>query len=122
MKQQKKQAEELVDRSYICTADETWRQGFEFEFQGHIIKMIKAPGHSLGGSLIFVGDEIVFTGDNLVNGNGVITRFPGGNKKVFWDMTAPVIEKICDDCFIFPGHGDPGKMKYMRRFLVDYKR
>jgi len=115
-------ADEMIDRNYTCTANETYEDNKEYEFVSHRIRLISAPGHSPGGSIIFLDDTVVFTGDNLVEGNGVITRFPGGNKKDFWNNTAQVIDGLEDCCYIFPGHGKPGRMLEMRKFLVDYKR
>ncbi len=117
-----KQADELIDRSYTCFADETFHDTMEFDFDGHRIRLTAAPGHSPGGSLIFLDETVAFTGDNLVEGNGVITRFPGGKKKDFWNVTAPMLEELKDDCFIFPGHGMPGRMMEMRQYLTDFKR
>ena len=52
----------------------------------------------------------VFTGDSLVNGHDVITRFPTGSKKVFRETTEPYLRSLPDDVIILPGHGDPAPL------------
>lgn len=113
---------ELIDRNYFCDANITYEEEYGFFFDRHRIRMVVAPGHSPGGSLIFVDEEVVFTGDNLVEGNGVITRFPGGRKKEYLEITKPILEGLKEDIIVLPGHGKPDNMGNMRSYLVEFRR
>ena len=116
-KQTKNEVREILEKDYICWSDKIFEDELEISFESHSLKLIWAPGHSQGGMLIFVDDAAVFTGDNLVEGNGVICRFPGGNKKAYMEKTYPKISELSDNILILPGHGKPGKLKDMRQFL-----
>lgn len=99
--------------------DKTFSDHFELLWNGHRIRMQSAPGHSEGGTLIFL-DELVFSGDNLVNGAGVICRMPGGSWKEYCGITRPLLEALPDDMWVLPGHGEPEQFvrlkKYMQKF------
>lgn len=109
----------LEDKEYSCSADKTFSDHMDLCWNGHAIHMQSAPGHSRGGALIFL-DKILFSGDNLVNGSGVICRIPGGSWKTYCEVTRPVIEGLADDTWILPGHGEPDRLarlkKYMQKF------
>lgn len=105
------------DPCYACEADRTYKDETEFQWQGLCIRMGRAPGHSKGGSLIWLDRNILFSGDNLVNGTGVICRFPGGNKREYTVVTRPVLEGLPDELNVFPGHGEPGELGEMRRYM-----
>ncbi len=84
--------------------------------------MQSAPGHSRGGALIFLDDNILFSGDNLVNGAGVICRTPGGSWKTYCEKTRPLIDGLPDDMCIMPGHGDSAKLSEIRKYLDKFGR
>lgn len=107
----------VEDLDYICGADTTYEAETEMTWGGHTIKMTPAPGHSKGGSLLLLDGHILFSGDNLVEGAGVICRFPGGSKKEYAAVTRPLLEALPDDVFVFPGHGEPGTLKDLRQYL-----
>ena len=109
----------LEEKEYSCTADKVFDDSMDIVWNGHDIHMQSAPGHSVGGALIFL-DGILFSGDNLVNGSGVICRMPGGSWKAYCEKTRPVLERLADDTWILPGHGVPDSFarlkKYMQKF------
>lgn len=107
----------VKDEEYTCTADRTYEGEVNFCWHGHHVRMKQAPGHSKGGSLIWLDETILFSGDNLVNGTGVICRPPYGNKKEYTAVTRPLLEALPDDCDVLPGHGEPGKLGALRRYL-----
>ena len=102
------------DPCYACEADRTYEGETEFLWKGLRVHMRRAPGHSKGGSLIWMDERILFSGDNLVNGTGVICRFPGGSKREYTAVTRPILEKYSDELYVFPGHGEPGRLGDMR--------
>lgn len=105
------------DTCYACEADRTYEKETKFLWQGMRIRMRRAPGHSKGGSLIWLDENILFSGDNLVNGTGVICRFPGGSKREYTAVTRPILDELPDELCVFPGHGEPGKLGEMREYM-----
>lgn len=110
----------LIDEDYTCEADETFDAPWERDWHGHRLAATLAPGHSPGGILYFL-DDVVFTGDNLVNGAGVICRIPGGSWRTYTKETLPQIERLPDATVVFPGHGDPGRLGELRQYLVKFR-
>lgn len=60
----------------------------------------------------------VLTGDSLVNGHDVITRFPSGSKKVFREVAEPYLRSLSDDTLILPGHGDPAPYGAIKEYGI----
>lgn len=114
----------IKDENYSCFADEIIEEETkETVWNGIKLKAVFAPGHSKGGMMLFLeGYSILFSGDNLVNGAGVICRLPGGNWKTYCEKTLPHIQNLSDDTLIFPGHGLPDKLKKLRKYLVKFGR
>lgn len=113
----KRIGERVKDIGYVCYADTVYEKEKKFTWCGHTVHMQELPGHSKGGSLIRLDGSITFTGDNLVNGKGVICRLPGGSKKEYATRTIPLLNSILDDSMIFPGHGKPERMGKLRENL-----
>lgn len=107
----------VEDLNYSCAADTTYDAETVLHWAGHEIKMTPAPGHSKGGSLFLLDGKILFSGDNLVEGAGVICRFPGGSKKNYAAITRPMLEVLPDDTFVCPGHGEPGYLGELRQYM-----
>lgn len=105
------QAEELFERDYRCTVDEDFSERMSIKFAGLKVELIETPGHSPGSICVIIEDKYIFTGDSLVQGAKTITRLPGGNKKLFKEITMPFLEQLPDDMIVFPGHGVEGMKK-----------
>ncbi|MEE3466958.1 MAG: MBL fold metallo-hydrolase [Eubacterium sp.] len=86
------------------------------------IRTVPSPGHSDCSQCIELWHEhhllAVLTGDSLVNGHDVITRFPSGSKKVFREVTEPYLRKLNDETIILPGHGDPGTYGELKEYGI----
>lgn len=101
---------EFTPRTYL--ADETFDDNYCINWCGIVINFFKMLGHSRGSCGIILDDNIVFTGDSLMKDLPVITRFPGGNRKVFTNETLPLLEeKLLPNMLIMPGHGEPFQLK-----------
>ncbi len=96
-----------LPQNYRYEPDITFTNEYCFTWLGHRIKMTSTPGHSLGSCCIAIDDDIVATGDSLINGTKVITRLFGGSEKDFQEKTVPYLRKISPEAFILSGHGDP---------------
>ena len=109
------QREEL-DHSYCkCSIDRLFEGGETLDLDGDIIDVLHTPGHSAGG-LCYYSEKsrLAFTGDTVFNVDLGYTHFPGGSPERMKDSLKTVINKWSDDITIYPGHGDPATMKYVR--------
>ena len=97
--------------NYTCCADETFKEKIEFDWCGLNVKCIKMPGHSPGGIVIIVNNKYIFSGDNYIPGEKVITRLPGGSKKDYEKYIKPFFKNISSGCVIYPGHGSCVKIE-----------
>lgn len=89
----------------VCEANFTYRNDYQFMWNGHKVKMKATPGHSEGSSCILVDDKFLFTGDSLLNGIPVITRLPGGSKTEYENIALRYLENLDSSIFVYPGHG-----------------
>ena len=138
--------EQYFDFDYGCTADEIYEGSLKLQFEigstsddsvtntsgtrnaagstatSLYVRTIPTPGHSDCSQCIELWHEhhlwAVFTGDSLVNGHDVITRFPSGSKKVFREITEPYLMKINDETTILPGHGDPASYGELKEYGI----
>jgi len=76
------------------------------------IKTIQTPGHSKG-SLCFLIEELLFSGDTIIKKDFLVTKLPGGNKNELQKShnKIKILSKKKGKLLIFPGHGDYYKYK-----------
>ena len=91
---------------FVCNqADVVFKEEYSFEWAGHLVKMIATPGHSAGSSCFLI-DSMLFVGDTILD-NNLMTRFPGSNKKIYLEKTAPKLKELLEVArIVYPGHGD----------------
>ena len=85
------------------------------DLDGEAISVLHTPGHSAGG-LSFYSEKsrVAFTGDTIFNVDLGYTHFAGGSAEQMKDSLKNVVNKWGNDVTIFPGHGDPATMAYVR--------
>lgn len=71
---------------------------------GNIFKFYYTPGHSEGSMSIGL-NNIIFTGDTLMEKHKSITKLPGGNKSTYEKTRRKLDDILIDYEMIFPGHG-----------------
>lgn len=98
-------------KRYVLQADVTFDGIFDLNVGDITLKCIPAPGHSQGSAIYIFGEKNVITGDSLIQDTPTILKLPGSDKMAFKHITKPFLESLDKDCMIFPGHGDPFKMK-----------
>lgn len=76
---------------------------FEFE-------VIFTPGHT-PGSVIFVFDRYIFTGDTLFRGSVGRTDLKGGDARTLKESLR-VFKTFKEEYFILPGHDDPSTLSF----------
>ena len=95
--------------SYISCPIEELKEGkmkigpFEFE-------VIFTPGHT-PGSVIFVFDHYIFTGDTLFRGSVGRTDLKGGDARTLKESLR-VFKSFKEEYFILPGHDDPSTLSF----------
>ena len=99
-------------------ADAIFDGDSEFEWHNHKINCHSLKGHSLGSACYILDGDMLFSGDELLS-ISVITRLPGGSTEKYWVEDMPWFESIKNDIlFVFPGHGQPGKIEDMIKVNV----
>jgi glyoxylase-like metal-dependent hydrolase (beta-lactamase superfamily II) len=97
--------------SYKCSADIIFEKDYVYKWHGHEITFTAIPGHSEGSVAIIIDGKILFSGDSLLKDIAVITRFPGGNTKVYNQTALPFFKSLNKDIVCFPGHGESFVLK-----------
>jgi len=89
--------------------------GETLDLDGETIDVLHTPGHSAGG-LCFYSEKsrVAFTGDTIFNVDLGYTHFAGGSAARMKDSLKNIVNKWGNDVTIYPGHGDPATMAYVR--------
>lgn len=96
-----------------CHADVVLCDGDVIEEAGLIFKTLHTPGHS-SGSVCYIIDDVIFTGDTLFHGDYGRFDFPDGN---FEDLKKS-LKKLFDirgEYKIYPGHYETTSLAEERR-------
>lgn len=87
--------------------------GYEIDEAGITFKVMHTPGHT-GGSVCYITDNIIFSGDTLFYLDVGRCDLPTGNHK----LLAKSLERIAalsGDYIIYPGHGETTTLDYERK-------
>lgn len=97
--------------SKLCgatTADMQLNDGDVLQFGAQQIQVMATPGHT-AGSVSFLWNDCIFTGDALlINGCGR-TDFQGGDAGVLFDSITKKIWSLPDETLIYPAHDYNGR-------------
>ncbi|WZL74430.1 MBL fold metallo-hydrolase [Clostridiaceae bacterium 35-E11] len=108
-------------KSISIDPDRLLKEGDTIEVGNMTLEVIHTPGHTPGGICFKVKNEdIMFTGDTIFNIDLGRTDLDGGD---FIAMRNSIRNKVSkwDDCLtIYPGHGDPATMEYVRRKNIEF--
>lgn len=81
-------------------------EALEMSSQAPNVKSIHTPGHTKG-SVCYLFDGFVFTGDTLLYKHVGRTDLPGSSApELSWSVSW-LLEKLGDEITVFPGHGKP---------------
>ncbi|KGP76753.1 beta-lactamase [Desulfosporosinus sp. Tol-M] len=84
-------------------ADFLLQDGQELTIGNKKLKVISTPGHS-PGSVCFLSDEGLFSGDTLFAGSIGRTDFPGGSMDLLLKGVEKKLLILPDETRVFPGH------------------
>ncbi len=76
----------------------------KIRIDGFDLTVLHTPGHTMG-SVCFLGESEVFTGDLIFSGGVGRTDLPGGNGEMLYDSIMRKIFTLPDNTIIYPGHG-----------------
>ena len=82
---------------------------------GFSFRVISTPGHTKG-SLCYLMDNNLFSGDTLFHLSSGRCDFPTGNSKEMNDSLKKLKVMISDDTMIYPGHDDITRMDVEKKY------
>lgn len=102
------------------TADVLLEDGMKINVCGIDVEVIATPGHT-DGSLTFLVDKMLFTGDTLFLESVGRTDFPSGNRTQLVESVKKLYS-LDGDYAVYPGHQDFTTLEHERNFntFVDY--
>ncbi|MCT4604833.1 MAG: MBL fold metallo-hydrolase [Marinisporobacter sp.] len=101
--------------------DKLVKDGDHIETSWVNLEIIHTPGHTPGGMCIKVKNEnIIFTGDTIFNVDIGRMDLDGGDEQAMKNSIRNKISKWKDEVMIYPGHGDPASMEYVRKKNVEF--
>lgn len=96
--------ESVVVTPFSETADNCFAGERRLEWRGHSLLLYPTPGHSPGGICICVDNDVLFTGDTLMDCEKSVTKFVGGSGKDFMEQTLPYLRSLSPDMQVYAGH------------------
>ena len=89
-------------------------EGDRLELAGLSFKVLHTPGHT-PGSVCYLCENAIFSGDTLFWGSCGRTDLPGGS----WNTIRVSLARLRDlngDYEVYPGHGDATKLSFERKY------
>ena len=95
-----------AEKDYIdFQVDRYLQEGEYVEFGDAKLEVINTPGHSKG-SICLLGENIIFTGDTLFDGDCGRVDLAGGNWHEMEESLAKLKGIIKKGVYVYPGHGN----------------
>ena len=95
------------------SADRILSDGDEISLGETVFKVMHTPGHTKG-SVIYITDGHIFSGDTLFRCSMGRTDLPGGSTKTLF-KSLRAIGQIQGEYNIYPGHGEFSTLSYEKR-------
>lgn len=93
----------------------TFTENDTFKLGGKEIKVIHTPGHT-PGSVCFLIDKNLFSGDTLFYTSVGRTDFEGGSFKELSNSIKEKLFKLDDDITVYPGHDTKTSIGYEKKY------
>jgi glyoxylase-like metal-dependent hydrolase (beta-lactamase superfamily II) len=106
---------------YDGRIDDFLEDGKPLDLDGETLMVLHSPGHTAGGLCFYSGkNRAAFTGDTIFNVDTGYTHFAGGSAARMKETIKNVVDKWDNGVTIYPGHGDPASMKYVREHNAEF--
>lgn len=102
----------IIPKEILPTTEQMKIGNFEF-------KVIHTPGHSKG-SVCFLFNTCIFTGDTLFKGTYGRTDIPHSNKKDII-KSLKLLSSLDENLDVYPGHGSKTKIYYEKEWILRLK-
>lgn len=99
-------------KPYSFEADQYVQEGM-MKLNNQDVKILETPGHT-PGSVIYIIENYMFTGDTLFKGSIGRMDLPGGSEKLM-KKTLKKLSLIDEDYIVLPGHGPSTTLKYEQK-------
>lgn len=103
-KKKYREVREMISEQYVCVIDRTFNSREQLQFGSIKVDAIPIGGHSEGSSLYIIND-FIFAGDNLL-GNKMELNSYGANKKKYCECVIPFFMSMKASTVVYPGHGE----------------
>lgn len=94
--------------------DFTFSGGDKLNFGGISFEVIATPGHTQG-SVCFLAENALFSGDTLFQGSVGRCDLPGGDFRAL-ERSVKVLYALEGDYTVYPGHGDRTTLSFERKY------
>jgi hydroxyacylglutathione hydrolase len=98
-----------------CTVDQEVSDGDVLEVGGKQFKVLHTPGHT-PGSVCYVMDNLLFSGDTLFQGSIGRMDLPGGSEEDMRSSLTDRLARLDDGMVVYPGHGPSTTIGEEKRF------
>ena len=103
-------------KMYKAQVDAVMEDGDIIMLEDETIKVLHTPGHTEGGVCFFSEEsKLVFTGDTIFNVDIGRTDLQDGDPYKMLATMKNIVNAWGNEITIYPGHGDPCDMKFVRR-------
>lgn len=93
----------------LCEPDVLLKDGDVIDAAGMKVKVLHTPGHS-GGSVCYLVDNVMFSGDTLFYRYCGRTDFPGSDAKEYYHSLNVILKSLEQDYIVYSGHGIKTKL------------
>ncbi|MEM4311942.1 MAG: MBL fold metallo-hydrolase [Nitrososphaerales archaeon] len=96
-------------------ADVLVEDGFEYHIGNYKLKLIHTPGHS-PGSVCYLSEDVLFSGDTLFRGAIGRTDTEGGNYEAIIKSIKERLLTLNEKTKVYPGHGSETTIYFEKHF------
>jgi len=95
--------------------------GDSLPFSEEEIRVLHTPGHTKGSVCFYCEkSKVCFTGDTIFDVDLGRTDLKDGSEWEMRESVRSIIDLWGNDITIYPGHGDPATMKYVRKYNREF--
>lgn len=98
-----------------CQADRLFCDGETLFLCGVPVQVLKTPGHT-PGSVCFLAENVLFSGDTLFYGSVGRTDFPGGDHECLVESIRQQLFILPESVRVLPGHGEETTIENEKKY------